>query len=369
MRILIFSASTGGGHKRAANALKEYIETASPNNTVKIIDGIETTGRLYNNFICGGYTVLAKKMPKFYGQMYRNSDRESALNNLCNSINKFKGRHLIGAIEMFKPDIIISCHAFITTMLGDLKIKNRIKAPVIALITDFDAHYTYIADGIEHYIVSSQKMVDDFQTKYKISPRRVHSFGIPVFQKFTIPTDKIELRKKLRLKSDIKTVLFMAGSFGVNEVLSVYKDIANTATDCQFIVITGNNHNLYNKFRTRINKNTRLLMYVDNVEDYMHCSDLIITKPGGLTVSESLTCSLPMAIYSAYPGQEADNAKFLNSIGVAVMLDKNPGETVKDLLKDDRKLKIMSENCKKHYNGNAAEQIYNLTVEITGEKK
>lgn len=367
MKVLIFSASTGGGHKRAATALKEYIESDNPENIVKIVDGLELAGKLYNNFICGGYTILAKKMPKFYGNIYRNSDRESALNNLCNSVNKFKSRHLIGAIEMFKPDVIISCHAFTATMLGDLKKKGKIRVPVIALITDFDSHYTYIADGIDHYIVSSRKMVDDFQTRYNISTRKVHAFGIPVFQKFTAQPDKEQLKNKLRLKPDVKTALFMAGSFGVNEVLSVYKDIADTAKNTQFIVITGNNPHLYNKFRTRINKNTHLLMYVDNVEDYMHCSDLIITKPGGLTVSESLACSLPMAIYSAYPGQEADNAKFLNDIGVAIMLGKNSGIEVNKLLNDSRRLKIMSERCKKNYNGNSAKQICELAYSLTGK--
>ncbi len=369
MKVLIFSASTGGGHKRAATALKEYIESDSPKNIVKIVDGLEVAGKLYNNFICGGYTVLAKKMPKFYGNIYRNSDRESALNNLCNSVNKFKGKHLIAAIETFKPDVIVSCHAFVSTMLGDLKKKRKIKTPVISLITDFEVHYTYIADGIDHYIVSSQKMVDDFQTRYNISPRKVHAFGIPVFQKFYDTPDKAQLKNKLRLKPDGKTVLFMAGSFGVNEVLSVYKDISGSAKGCQFVVITGNNPSLYNKFRTKINKNTKLLMYVDNVEDYMHCSDLIITKPGGLTVSESLACSLPMAIYSAYPGQEAYNAKFLKEIGVAIILDKSCGEKVNALLNDNHKLRIMSENCKKNYHGNASKQICELAYSLSGENK
>ncbi|MBQ5348103.1 MAG: galactosyldiacylglycerol synthase [Ruminococcus sp.] len=369
MKVLIFSASTGGGHKRAATALKEYIESDSPENIVKIVDGLELAGKLYNNFICGGYTVMAKKMPKFYGNIYRNSDRESALNNLCNSVNKFKSRRLVGVIEMFKPDVIVSCHAFTATMLGDLKNKGKIKVPVIALITDYASHYTYIADGIDHYIVSSQKMVDDFQTRYNISPRKVHAFGIPVFQKFLTKTDKSELRTKLRLKPDSKTVLFMAGSFGVNEVLSVYKDIANSSKDCQFIVITGNNPHLFNKFRTKINSNTHLLMYVDNVEDYMHCSDLIITKPGGLTVSESLTCGLPMAIYSAYPGQEADNAKFLSEIGVAVLLSDNAGSTIQKLLNEPRRLSVMSERCRKAYDGSSSKKICELAYSLTENKK
>ena len=75
MKILIFSASTGGGHKRAAAALKEYFEANSPDIEVRITDRIALTGKAYNKFICGGYTALAKKAPKFYGHLYKNSDK------------------------------------------------------------------------------------------------------------------------------------------------------------------------------------------------------------------------------------------------------------------------------------------------------
>lgn len=357
MRVLIFYASTGGGHKRAATALKEYIDNESRDNVVEAVDGLKLTGKLYNKFICGGYTTLAKTMPNFYGKIYRNSDKKSALNSLCNSINKSKGRHLLPIINEFKPDIIISCHAFITTMLGNLKHKGRISAQVIALITDFQAHYTYIAEGVDHYIANSEKMVNDFKAKYNIDESRVHAFGIPVFQKFSEKADKTELQKKLGLKQGVKTILFMAGSFGVSEVLEVYKDISEKAKDCQFVVITGNNEHLYNNFKSLINKSTSLLMFINNVEDYMRCADLIITKPGGLTVSESLTCSLPMAIYSAFPGQEAENAQFLESIGVAVNLDKNEGETISALINDSKALDNMKNNCKKFYLGNSSKLI------------
>lgn len=365
MRILIFYASTGGGHKRAAAALKEYFENESPDNIVKASDGLRLTGALYNKFICDGYTTLAKRMPNFYGKIYRNSDKESKLNDLCNGVNKSKGKHLLPTIREFKPDVIISCHAFITTMLGDLKTKGKLSAKIIALVTDFAPHYTYIADGVDHYIVSTDKMLKDFKEKYKIKEDRVHKFGIPVFQKFAQGPDRNELCEKLSLKPDMKTILFMAGSFGVKEVLGVYKDIALKNKDCQFIVITGNNERLYNSFKTQINENTKLLMFVNNVEDYMHCSDLIITKPGGLTVSESITCALPMAIYSAFPGQEADNAHYLENIGVAISLKANPGDTIRGLMNYGGRLKAMSAKCREIYAGNASELICKLAHSIT----
>ncbi len=366
MRILIFTASTGGGHKRAAAALKEYFETRSSEHVVSIVDGIAQTGKFYNTFICGGYTTLAKRMPQFYGKLYRGSDKESMLNNLCEKINRSKGKYILPVVEEFKPDIIITCHPFISLMLGDLKTKGAFDIPIVSIVTDFQAHHSYYADGIDHYVVSSQKISDDLRDRFGISQDNIHIYGIPVFQRFMTSPDRSELKRSLGLAKGKKTILFMAGSFGVSEVLKVYKSIADNAANCQFVVITGRNTRLYKRFEDYIDsKNTKLLMFVDNVEDYMHCSDLIITKPGGLTVTESLQCRLPMAIYSAFPGQEADNEAFLIEQGVAVSLGDKPGKTVADIIGDDNKLAEMSENCKKTLNVNSSEKIYELLLRIT----
>ena len=139
---------------------------------------------------------------------------------------------------------------------------------------------------------------------------------------------KDEICKREGLNPDIPTVLLMAGSFGVTSVLEFYKQLALNSKDIQFIVITGNNQKLYKHLEeTSIEigaeNRTKLLFFIDNVEDYMHISDLIVTKPGGLTVTESIACNLPMAIYSAFPGQERDNANFLVKEKTAIMEGKD----------------------------------------------
>ncbi len=366
MKVLIFTASTGGGHKRAAAALKEYFETHA-GAEVMVKDGLELGGRLYNGFVVNGYYFVAKHTPKFFGAIYRSSDKKSPMNGLCNSINNTRKKSLLPVINSFSPDVIISCHSFVTTMLGELKKKKLIDVPVISLITDFKAHLTYISEGVDHYVVSSPEMVDDFKRRYGVERDKVHPFGIPVFERFAAKTDKRELRKKLGLDQDKKTVLFMAGSFGVASVMVFYKEIASKLDDCQVVVITGNNKKLYDEFEKVALKNTKLLMFVNNVEDYMHSSDLIITKPGGLTVSESLQCRLPMAIYSAYPGQETDNAEYLCSKGAAVVLDKNPADVVRGLISNENSLEKMRRNCEKIYEGHSSEKILNLIKSIITE--
>lgn len=112
---------------------------------------------------------------------------------------------------------------------------------------------------------------------------------------------------------------------------------------------------------------TKLLFFVNNVEDYMHISDLIVTKPGGLTIAESLACHLPMAIYNAYPGQEQYNVKFLLRHNAAIVVDEyNAAEEITKLLKDTERLAFMRESCRQLARPNAAEDMVKLAKQLSG---
>ena len=110
----------------------------------------------------------------------------------------------------------------------------------------------------------------------------------------------------------------------------------------------------------------KLLFFVDNVEDYMHISDLIITKPGGLTITESLACHLPMAIYNAFPGQEQYNVNFLLKQKAAVSIDRKQGaKQVSELLQSPEKLESMRENCIRLSHPSAAQDMLKLAMELS----
>lgn len=373
MKILILTASTGGGHKVAAAALKDTIEKSDSSVDVEIIDGLRYCGKFYNKFICGGYIVLATKTPGLYGKLYNISDHKSKLNSFCNSVNTHEGKKLISLFEKTKPDAVISCHAFITTMLSSLKQDKKINMPVISLITDFAPHRTYFFPGIDAYITSNDNMNKEIE-KYNIIPTDcIYPLGIPISDKFYAEPHKDKTAAELGFDSKTTTVLLMAGSFGVTEVLSFYESLMETDAKCQCIVITGHNHKLYEAFEHYINNNnrphkpTRLFEYVNNVQEYMKLADLIVTKPGGLTVTESLACGLPLAIYNAIPGQENANAEYLKNAQVAVLLDENPsqgGKQIAQLLKSPEKLNKMKENCRIISKKDSALNIFRLTQEL-----
>ena len=116
-------------------------------------------------------------------------------------------------------------------------------------------------------------------------------------------------------------------------------------------------------------KPTKLFFFINNVDDYMHASDLIVTKPGGLTTSESIACALPMVVFKAYPGQEEQNAALLveNNIGVILEESGKAAETVGSLLKDRDKLESMRESCRSYVRKNSCQNIIELAERLAQE--
>lgn len=373
MKILIFTASTGGGHKRAAAALEAKIKSLSPDTEVKVVDAMRAIGKVYDKTICGGYHFMATKIPKVYGKCYKITDRKNLIYQAVMRSNTMMSNKLLETINDFLPDIVIICHPFVTTMISKLRRQGKIDVKAISIITDYDAHRTYIVPQIEAYVLAEPQMAKKLIDEYGVDESIIYPLGIPIFDSFTQPFDKEEICKREGLDPNVPTVLLMAGSFGVTSVLEFYKSLAEKGKNLQFIVITGRNIKLFGHLEKMIDEmgmqdNTKLLYFVKNVQDYMHISDLIVTKPGGLTVTESLACGLPMAIYSAFPGQERDNADFLVKQNAAVLLDKKNGaDQIIELLNSPETLAEMKKKCSELSISDSAEKIFNLAQKICAE--
>ena len=331
MKILILSAATGGGHLRASRAIRDYFVQNDPGSEVEVIDAMKSVGPLVDRTVCDGYHILATKTPKLFGRLYRATNRKTPLFDLMNRFSCQFSRLLYPAIEHSAPDAIISTHPFATEMVSHLKGLGAVGVPLITLMTDYGPHLAWIAEHVDAYVVADAGMIPQMEGM-GVSREKIYPFGIPVENVFFQKQDKSALRKKFGLDPALPTVLMMAGSFGVENVLDVYRQIASADLSFQIVVITGKNEKLYLAFldeAKKWKKPTKVIYFTDEVENYMRASDLLITKPGGLTVSEALACDVPLAVFDAIPGQEEDNANFLLMNDMAVHLKS--GENIMKL--------------------------------------
>jgi len=372
MKIMLLTAATGGGHIRAANAIEQYIRDNTVYEVVTI-DTLKAVGRLLDKTVCDSYLFMAKKAPALFGRLYKRTNKQNRFSDLVPKLSGLFSNLLYPTIEAHKPDAIIATHPFATEMAAALKADGLVTAPLICVITDYGAHRAYIADDVDAYVVAGSHMLPELEA-FGVPAEKVHPFGIPVHGVFFDQGDQAMLLRQINLDPELPTLLFMAGSFGVSNIIRLYRELADTKVPMQIIVITGRNKKLYEAFEKEIAQNpampTRLLYFTDSVENYMHAADLLVTKPGGLTVSEALACNLPMAVFDAIPGQEEDNANFLLTHDMCVRIGKGEdfAAEISGLLQEKKHLQAMRENCREFDKSQSIPNLLALIRRLTDQQ-
>lgn len=211
------------------------------------------------------------------------------------------------------------------------------RAKTLGIVTDFTMHpYWEEAQRLDRLILPCEPLIP-LAYKKGFTDEQIRPLGIPVNPKFAASVDKNEARRILGLDSALPTLLVMSGSMGYGNMERVLRRLDDLDVPFQIIVVCGNNKKAYARIRERTwQKPLLALGYTDNVPLLMDASDLIISKPGGLTTSEALTRRLPMIIVNPIPGHEDRNVKFLTQTGSAVAPTKKLplAETVKALITD-----------------------------------
>ena len=352
MKILLLTAATGGGHIRAAAAIEKHLRDNCPGIEVKTEDAFKAISSIFDKTICDGYHFLATKAPKMFGKLYESTNQESHFASLVPKLSGIFRRRLLPSILEFDPDVIITTHPFVTEMISCLKEDGKVSALLLCVMTDYGPHKSWVSPAVDAYIVSNEDMMETMVRHMGVPREKIFPFGIPVHDVFFEKADRQAILRELGLDENRMTILIMAGSFGVNNILSVFREITALPQDFQMIIITGRNEKLYHAFEEELPscpKSCKLVYFTKEVEKYMKAANLIVTKPGGLTVSEALACNIPLAVFDAIPGQEEDNANFLMNHGMAVRIGKGDScaATIQSLLEDEEKLEEMKRSCEK----------------------
>ena len=366
-KILIFYASYGGGHLSAANSIKDYLSSNYENIDVELIDCMKYINKPIEKITTTAYNEMAKKAPWAWGKIYSDSQK-GPLAHITTRSNQVFAIKLLRLLREKKPDLIISTHPFGSQMCSYLKRKGKITSKIATILTDFAPHDQWLvgSDYTDYFFVAHNKMKEYLISK-NIPENKIFATGIPISNKFLETFNTSKILNSLGLKENLKTVLFFAGGkfgLGKSRTLEIFNTLVNDFNNIQVIAISGKNKKMYEEFNQIVkiaNKTDfiKVFEFVNNVPELMAVSDVVITKPGGLTTTESLVSGLPMIIINPIPGQEEENAQFLEHSNVGIWLKKqmNITETISNFLSDDEKLKEMKENTKKISNRNSTKDI------------
>lgn len=367
MKILIFYASYGGGHLNAAKSIKEYIDINYTNCKTELVDCMKYVNKPIEAITTAAYRELAKKMPWAWGKIYDDS-QSGPLAHISSRSNQIFAIKLLTLLREKNPDLIISTHPFGSQMCGYLKRKGKISSKIATIMTDFAPHDQWIVENesVNYFFVAHDKMKEYLVNK-GIPNKKVFSTGIPISLRFLNTYDRTKILKQLDLKDGKKNILlFGGGEFGLGRetTLEVFDNLINNFNDIQVIAISGKNKKMKEEFEKIVTENSKqknvtILSFTDNIPEIMSVCDLVISKPGGLTTSESLASNLPMIIISPIPGQEEENAKFLenNGVGIWIRKDSTSLDVLKSVINNPETLLKMKENTKKLAKKHSTENI------------
>jgi len=331
MKVLIIHASAGAGHRRAAEAIYNYLKQSQPDLDLVLLDALDKTNALFKFDYTKGYTFLIRYATTLWHWAFWATDFKylrpisRAIARVINCINS---QRLIRYFIQENPEVIISTHFLPSELAADLKRKNKIKSKVITVITDYGVHPFWISAGTDLYVAAS-----DFTKKRLImegvTADKINVLGLPFDPKFLNHFDRSILCYKLGIDPKKFTVLLMTGSFGLGPLEKIAETLHK---DCQVLVVCAGNKKLYTKLFRKNLENVKVFGFISNAEELMAVSQVIITKPGGATITEVLIMELPVIFISAIPGQESANVQALAQFGIG-FIPKNI-EEIKNIILD-----------------------------------
>lgn len=346
-RILLMYISEISGHREAASAIEKALKTLSPGTEVLSINAFHYTNPISEKIVNRLYMTVIKKTPAIWDYLYDNQKIAKKLERIKKGIHKFNSVKLKKLFADFAPQIVVCTQAFPCGMVADYKKRYNSDLTLVGVLTDYVPHLYWIYETVDYYIVPSEEVAVSL-IKRGVGADKIKQLGIPFDQKFNEHQDVDKIREKLKLKADLTTLLIMGGSHGLGPIKTIIKSLEKIKRPLQEIIVTGSNLKLYRALKKRLKKykkNILLFGYVHNIHELMSVSDMLITKPGGITISEALAKKLPLLIIRPIPGQEASNTVYLTAKGAAIKIDKlqKINYVVEDLLENPQKIKNLSE--------------------------
>ena len=354
MKVLILTASIGAGHVKAAEALKNFLPE------VEVIDFMARDFSTLNWLTKKIYLAALKFIPDLYDKLYRLTDaqRTGTLTRFLTSI--FMYFPFVRLLKKFRPNVIICTHPFpesAAALWKFLHAKSAKNFLLAAVLTDYSLHEIWIFSEVDVYFVATEKMKIELAAHSRQN-QEIFAKGIPIGAEFSNAQNST--------RAGFKKILIMGGGLGLGSIEETLQDLNNIETPLEIIVVAGQNENLLARLKIlqpKLKHSTKILGYVKNICELMNAADLLITKPGALTMTEAFAAGLPMLLNSPIPGPEVKNAEYAISNGAAISVgEKKVSAVVNELFKNPARILEMKLHAKKLSKVDAAAGIAKIII-------
>lgn len=371
MKVLILSCNTGGGHNTAARAVSQALTDKKIES--KIVDALSFSSQLASDLVCNSYLDMVKYTPRLFGEIY-NLGEHIATPNAKNSkikspvylVNKIYADELKEYIEKNEFTTVVCTHIFPAEAVTYLKRKRKISTKNFFVVTDYSCTPLLEETELDCIFIPQKDLIQEFINR-GIKKEKLNPTGIPVSKNFAYSEEKKISRAKLGIPGNDKVFLVMSGSMGYGDSVETSRFLLKQGNkNTKVIVLTANNDELKKKLESIFSSDERLITvpFTDKVELFMNASDILLTKPGGLSTTEAAVKNIPIIHTSPIPGCETLNAEYFSEHNMSIISSNSEKAATMawQLINDEFRMNQMIEAQKHYINKNASIDIANTII-------
>ncbi len=368
-QILILSAAVGAGHMRAAQAVELAARQMMPDAHVQNVDVLTLTNAAFRRLYGKAYLDLVNKAPHVLGYFYDLMDkprgRHDVLMHLFQKANLTK---LTDLLDSRPWDVVINTHFLPAEIIAARKRENKCKLKQVTVTTDFETHRLWANEPCDKYFTATEEGARYLES-FGIPEGKTCVTGIPIHPAFSSLPSRAECMKRHGLAGDRPILLQLAGGFGVGPIEKVHRSLLELKTPIELVTVCGRNKAVAQQLEAVPcpRRHARhIIGFTDVIHELMAVADLVVSKPGGLTSSESLAAGAAMVIINPIPGQESRNADYLLEHAAAIKANNlaTLGFKMQQLLSQPARLKELKATARKIGRPRAAFDIVQQSMEV-----
>ena len=354
-RILVLSASVGAGHLRAAQAVEMALKKLDPEASVENYDVMDFTNAVFRRVYAKSYLDLVNRAPYALGYFYDLLDKQPSPQHKSDRlrllVEKLNLHKFLKLLKEKSWDVIVNTHFLPAELIASLRRGGKLATPQLTATTDFETHRLWVNQPCDRYFTATEEGALNLQF-WGVPAKDITVTGIPIDPVFSEEKARGGCLKRQGLVGDRPLILQLGGGFGVGPVEKLFGGLLELEKPLEIVVVAGRNEELKKRLeqlQTPARHRVHILGFTTQIDELMAVADLVVSKPGGLTTSETLARGAAMAVVNPIPGQESRNSDFLLENGAAVKINNLSTLTYKlnQLLGDPARLAALKQNARR----------------------
>jgi processive 1,2-diacylglycerol beta-glucosyltransferase len=322
-RILILTLSFGTGHVVASATISQAIQKIDRTAEVRTIDCIQLGSWWFRATYVWSYWMMIRFVPSLWARLFKARQTQRHRQTAPDWFFRLACRRVFREIREWRPDVLVATEVGACEIASLAKRAHSVSARLLAVATDHESEPVWLKKEVDHYFVPTPRVAEQLH-RWGADRQKISVSGIPVHPKFFSRPPSRATKMKLGFHADRPLVLIMGGGMGPLRMDQIVSQLSTLPLALSLVAVTGLNAGLQKRLeRLRLqmppDKPLTVCGWVENVEEWMGAADVLVTKPGGITLTEASSAGVPMVCVNPLPGPEQIHCRLIEREKLGVL--------------------------------------------------